>query len=74
MTNRLNFSRKAAKGQRGKRSQIMTENEINWEVANAIFEYIEARRHEVKPRITGWAQMNGRNVSFICNFGFEMVI
>jgi lipopolysaccharide/colanic/teichoic acid biosynthesis glycosyltransferase len=52
----------------------MIESEINWEVVILIFEYIEARRHEMKSRITGWAQMNDRNASFICNFGFEMVM
>ena len=34
----------------------------------------QARRHEVRLGITGWAQVNGRNARFICSFGFEMVI
>ncbi len=34
----------------------------------------QARRHEVKSGITGWAQVNGRNANSVCSFGFEMVI
>jgi len=29
---------------------------------------------QVRPGITCWAQVNGRNARFICSFGFEMVI
>jgi len=34
----------------------------------------QAKRHEMKPGITGWAQINGRNANSVCSFGFEMVV
>jgi sugar transferase EpsL len=34
----------------------------------------QARRHEVRPGIIGWAQVNGWNANSVCSFGFEMVI
>ena len=34
----------------------------------------QARRHEVKPGITGWAQVNGLNANLICDPIFKVIV
>jgi len=34
----------------------------------------QARLHEVKPEITGWAQVNGLTANLFCDFNFEVIV